>query len=96
MATEFKRHRGAAAVTLLAAANIAAIIVLHIVFVLLRSNGHNAIELRCHGQVESWAAPASLFEPIAGERPGGHADAACRPASQAKVMAGPRVPPGPP
>ena len=43
MAYEFKKHRGVAAVVLLIASVIAAILVLHIVFVLLDSNGSNTI-----------------------------------------------------
>jgi hypothetical protein len=43
MAYEFKKHRGVAAVILLAASVIALILVLHIVFVLLDSNGSNTI-----------------------------------------------------
>jgi hypothetical protein len=48
---EFKKHQGAAAVILLAAGIIAAIIVLHIVFVLVGANGSNTIV----STVGSWA-----------------------------------------
>jgi hypothetical protein len=43
MAYEFKKHRGIAAVFVLIASVIAAILVLHIIFVLLNSNSSNTI-----------------------------------------------------
>jgi hypothetical protein len=43
MAVEFKKHRGIAAIIMAAAAVIACILVLHIIFVLLDSNGSNTI-----------------------------------------------------
>lgn len=43
MAYEFKKHRGLAAVILLIASVIAAILALHILFVLIDSNGSNSI-----------------------------------------------------
>jgi hypothetical protein len=43
MAYEFRKHRGVAAVILLIASVIALILLLHIIFVLLGSNGSNTI-----------------------------------------------------
>jgi len=43
MAIEFRKHTGVAAVIMAVAALIACILVLHIIFVLLGSNGSNSI-----------------------------------------------------
>lgn len=43
MAYEFKKHRGLAAVVMLIVTVIAAILALHIIFVLINSNGSNTI-----------------------------------------------------
>lgn len=51
MAYEFKKHRGIAAVILLIASVIAAILALHILFVLIGSNSSNSIV----STVASWS-----------------------------------------